>query len=90
MPKYRGGVGKQTKKSAKKLAAIAETLRKLAPQPSVQTSFKRQPTVSAEKLQSLRHFRPSSIKALFSQLLLVGEGRSRLSFTAPGEGRALR
>ena len=90
MPKYRGGVGKRTKKSAKKLVAVAETLGEVVPRLSVQLAREKPTTISVEKLRSLRHFRPSYIKTLLSKLLLVGEGRSRLSFTTPGEERLSR
>jgi hypothetical protein len=91
MPKRRGGAGKRKRRSAKGPDTTVKSRKSLELQFAVHVANSPpQPTIAVEKLRFLRHFSPSYVKTLLSKLLLVGEGRSRLSVTTPNEERPLR
>ena len=76
----RGGrVRTFTRKTIKKLAAIAEGVED--PQLRIAEHFgQKQPiAISPEQLRTLRHFRPAYLRTRLSTVLQVGAGRSRLS-----------
>jgi hypothetical protein len=91
MAKSRGGADKRKKRSAKGPDTTGKSRTKSGMQLAVYvTNRTQQPSVSVEKLRLLRHVRPTYLKTLLSKLLLVGEGRSRLSVTTPTEEHTLR
>lgn len=91
MLKRRGGVGQRKQGSGKRLDPKVAGGEKPAPEPAIHIANRKQhATPSPEKMRLLRHFRPSYVKTLLSKLLLVGEGRSRLSIAPPQDERAVR
>jgi|GEM_PF-5179147 len=80
MPKRRGGsVSRDIGRSLPELTAIAQVAKGSVPQLTEHLTQKKQSVIPSERLRALRHFRPAQLQKLLSRLLLVGEGRSRLS-----------